>query len=122
MRFQISGLCIVPPLVVFLAKHPLVDKYDLTSLKYIVSGAAPLSKDVQKAAQERLKLKEDIRQGYGMTELSVSTTLMPTKKNRMGSVGVVVPGMKCKVSKCKVNNLCWAFEINSYPEQSISYR
>ncbi|KAL0270405.1 UNVERIFIED_CONTAM: hypothetical protein PYX00_007826 [Menopon gallinae] len=96
-KYRISLLCIVPPLVVFLAKHPLVDKYDLSSLKRIVSGAAPLSKDVQKAAQERLRLQCDINQGYGMTELSVSTTKFPENRSRIGSVGVVVSGMECKI-------------------------
>lgn len=44
---------IVPPLAVFLAKHPLVLKYDLSSLVEVWCGAAPLSKDIQKAVSER---------------------------------------------------------------------
>lgn len=44
---------IVPPLAVFLAKHPLVLKYDLSSLMEVWCGAAPLSKDIQKAVSER---------------------------------------------------------------------
>lgn len=44
----------VPPLMVFLAKHPLVDKYDMTSLKELYCGAAPLSREVEEAVLKRL--------------------------------------------------------------------
>lgn len=44
---------IVPPLAVFLAKHPLVLKYDLSSLLEVWCGAAPLSKEIQTAVSKR---------------------------------------------------------------------
>lgn len=44
---------IVPPLAVFLAKHPLVEKYDLTSLNEVWCGAAPLSREIQDAVSKR---------------------------------------------------------------------
>lgn len=44
---------IVPPLAVFLAKHPLVLKYDLSSLHEVWCGAAPLSSEIQKAVTKR---------------------------------------------------------------------
>ena len=37
---------VVPPLLLFLAKHPVVSKFDVSSIKYCVSGAAPLTKDL----------------------------------------------------------------------------
>lgn len=43
---QIRSLFTVPPVIVQLAKSPLVDRYDLSSLEWILSGAAPLGKDI----------------------------------------------------------------------------
>lgn len=44
----------------------MVDKYDLSSLKYMLSGAAPLGPDLQRRLQDRLKCW--VTQAYGMTE------------------------------------------------------
>lgn len=53
----------VPPLILFLAKHPLVDKYDLSSMVRVNSGAAPLGKELETAMLKRLPQVERIRQG-----------------------------------------------------------
>lgn len=52
-KYRVSLIFVVPPLVVFLAKSPLVDEYDLSSLKELGSGAAPLSKEVEDAVNKR---------------------------------------------------------------------
>ena len=55
---------VVPPIMVFLAKHPLVDKYDLSSLTDLMCGAAPLSQQLEDEVSERLKNdKLSFRQG-----------------------------------------------------------
>lgn len=95
-KYKISYLALVPPLMVMLAKHPLVAQYDLSSVRSIRCGAAPLSKDIQLAVHKRLKIK-DIAQGYGMTELSVACCFTPPEKNKMGSSGVITFGMEAKV-------------------------
>lgn len=46
---------VVPPICVGLAKHPIIDNYDLSSLEVLMSGAAPLGAEVQAAVQDRLK-------------------------------------------------------------------
>lgn len=53
----------VPPLILFLAKHPLVDKFDLSSMVRVNSGAAPLGKELETAMLKRLPQVERIRQG-----------------------------------------------------------
>lgn len=95
-KHKVSILFLVPPLMVFLAKHPLVSKYDLSSIRLIRCGAAPLSKEVQLAVQKRINLT-NIKQGYGMTELSVVCCTMPEGMNKIGSSGCVTLGMVCKV-------------------------
>lgn len=58
---QITVAPIVPPIVVFLSKHPLVGKFDVSSLKDVISAAAPLGKDTQSALMQRLGVS--VRQG-----------------------------------------------------------
>lgn len=65
---KVTRTYIVPPIILALAKHPLVDSYDLSSLKTIISGAAPLGGDVQEACSKRLNCI--VKQAWGMTELS----------------------------------------------------
>lgn len=59
---------LVPPLVSFLAKHPLVDKFDLSSLKAISSGAAPLSRDLEVKVAERIPNVERVAQGKKLSD------------------------------------------------------
>ncbi|MDZ4699869.1 MAG: AMP-binding protein [Rhodothermales bacterium] len=81
---------LVPPIILLLAKHPLVDQYDLSRLRHITSGAAPLSEGIASMCQNRLGCT--VRQGYGLTETSPVTHLCsPGVANKMGSVGPSVP-------------------------------
>lgn len=66
---------IAPPVAVALAKHPLVDEHDLSSLKVVMSGAAPLDADLGRAVAERLDCR--VVQGYGMSELSPVSHITP---------------------------------------------
>jgi 4-coumarate--CoA ligase len=70
-RFRIDSLVLVPPIVVALAKHPAVrsGKYDLSSVKSIACGAAPLRKEII-AEVEALWPRGVMRisQGWGLTE------------------------------------------------------
>jgi acyl-CoA synthetase (AMP-forming)/AMP-acid ligase II len=72
---------IAPPVAVALAKHPLVDEHDLSSLKVVMSGAAPLDADLGHAVAERLHCK--VVQGYGMSELSPVSHITPFDSGRL---------------------------------------
>lgn len=88
---------LVPPVVLALTKHPIVDNYQLPKLKTIFSGAAPLDESLTRACMERLNC--DIRQGYGMTETSPVTHSSPPEREKVkfGSVGVPAPNTECKI-------------------------
>ena len=88
---------VVPPIILALAKHSDVDKYDLSKLKSIFSGAAPLGEELTRACAERLGCV--MRQGYGMTETSPGTHITPgdPAKIKYGSVGLIVPNSECKI-------------------------
>lgn len=63
LLLQITDVPIVPPLVLFLAKHPLVDKFDLSSMIRVSSGAAPLGKELEIAMLKRLPKVQRLQQG-----------------------------------------------------------
>ena len=88
---------LVPPIVLALSKHPIVDEYELPKLKAIFSGAAPLDENLTRACMQRLNCQ--IRQGYGMTETSPVTHSSPADpaKVKFGSVGVPAPNTECKI-------------------------
>jgi acyl-CoA synthetase (AMP-forming)/AMP-acid ligase II len=76
---------IAPPVAVALAKHPLIDSYNLSSLQVVMSGAAPLDADLGHAVAERLGCR--VVQGYGMSELSPVSHITPFDggKRNMGT-------------------------------------
>lgn len=97
-KFRVTRLWIVPPIVLALAKHDLVDKYDLSSLKYIGSGAAPLGKELMEECAKRFP-RAVVSQGYGMTEtcgiVSVENTRMGIRHT--GSAGMLVAGVEAQI-------------------------
>ncbi|HUG86415.1 MAG TPA: AMP-binding protein [Euzebya sp.] len=86
---------VAPPIVVALAKHPIVDDHDLSALTQIVSGAAPLSAEL--AVQAGRRLSCEVVQGYGMTELSPVSHLTVPGGFKPGSVGVTAPNTECMI-------------------------
>jgi len=77
---RVTRFFAVPPIVLALAKHPLVDDYDLSSLKQVFSGAAPLSAELALEAGDRIGC--EVVQGYGMTEMSPVSHLTPHRRHR----------------------------------------
>ena len=92
---ELTRAFVAPPMVVALAKHPLVDEYDLSSLRMVFSGAAPLSAEL--AAEAGTRLDCEVVQGYGMTELSPVTHATPSGDFVPGSVGVTVPNTELRI-------------------------
>ncbi|WP_329208493.1 4-coumarate--CoA ligase family protein [Streptomyces sp. NBC_00683] len=95
---RISGLYVAPPIVLALAKHPAVGNYDLSSLRYIVSAAAPLDAELAAACSARLGLPP-VRQAYGMTELSPGTHVVPLDAENPppGAVGKLLPSTEMRI-------------------------
>ncbi|KAG6331002.1 hypothetical protein ID866_8088 [Astraeus odoratus] len=98
-RFRITHLFLVPPQVVLLCKHPDVQKYNLTSVRLIKTGAAPLSGETMKELVS-LFPSAHIEQAYGTTEAS-TITLCPLEKycDFSGSSGVLLPGISARVER-----------------------
>jgi len=96
-RYKVTWVPVVPPIVLGLAKHPAVGKFDISSLKIVSSGAAPLGEALAKEAEKRAQFQ--ISQGYGMTEASPTTHMMPTRipNFKVGSAGWVIPNTEVMV-------------------------
>jgi acyl-CoA synthetase (AMP-forming)/AMP-acid ligase II len=87
---------IVPPIAVTLAKHPIVDQYNLRHVEALFSGAAPLGVALTDAIQRRLGIS--MRQGYGMTETSpVAYYTDWGAEQRAGSVGRLAASTECRI-------------------------
>jgi acyl-CoA synthetase (AMP-forming)/AMP-acid ligase II len=107
-RFDLEDFCrfiqeykatfayVVPPVVLLLSKSPVVSKYDLSSIRMMNSGAAPLTKELVEALYARLKIP--IKQGYGLSETSPTTHTQPWEdwNKSIGSVGALLPYQTAK--------------------------
>ena len=90
-----TRLYIVPPVALALAKHPLVEQFDVSSVEEIFSGAAPLGPETEVAVGERFGARSI--QGYGMTEMSPISHMTVAGNIRHGSSGQAVPSTECRI-------------------------
>ncbi|XP_058076787.1 probable CoA ligase CCL5 [Magnolia sinica] len=96
---RVSHIPAVPPVILGLVKNTPRGHYDLSSMRRVGSGAAPLSKEVAEGFRERFPWVQ-LRQGYGLTESSGATTLFISEadmKAHPGSVGALFPTFCAKV-------------------------
>ena len=96
-KYRVTILHVVPPIVLALAKHPIVANYDLTRVRGVFSAAAPLSQTVADALFERVGLR--VSQAYGMTEVSGASHLGPMTPEAIkpASGGRLMPTVECRV-------------------------
>ncbi|KAF3916988.1 S-dihydroxybenzoyltransferase [Orbilia brochopaga] len=96
-RFKLAFLFLVPPLVIVMAKNKtIIDKYDISSVQYIMTGAAPLTEELSK---EIIQLYPGMKvvQGYGLTESSTVVCYTSGQDIWHGSSGCILPGIKCRI-------------------------
>jgi len=96
-EYKVDRIYIAPPVAVVLAKHPIVDSYDLSCVDVIFSGAAPLDAELGHAMGKRLGAT--VLQGYGMTELSPVSHGIPDDRPDidLNSCGFALPNIVCKL-------------------------
>jgi long-chain acyl-CoA synthetase len=92
-RLELSA--VVPSMLQILLASPLED-HDLSSLRYLSSGGAPLAPDVEREFRRRVPTVS-IRQGYGLTESAALISTNPAGRERTGSVGLPVPGTELEI-------------------------
>jgi acyl-CoA synthetase (AMP-forming)/AMP-acid ligase II len=96
-RHRATMLHVVPPIVLALAKNPSSRARDLTSVRKLFSGAAPLGADVIRQCTARVGCF--LQQGYGLTESSPATHTTPDDPANMkpGSIGAPLANTECRV-------------------------
>jgi acyl-CoA synthetase (AMP-forming)/AMP-acid ligase II len=92
---RITRLYLVPPIVLALAKHPMIDDYDLSSVNEVFSGAAPLGGELAESAAIRMNCS--VVQGYGMTELSPVSHTVREGDYKAGSVGTLLASTEARI-------------------------
>ncbi|KAJ0170214.1 hypothetical protein K1T71_014142 [Dendrolimus kikuchii] len=101
-KYKAVQLTVVPPVLIAACKFP--KKYDLSSVRLIYSGAAPLHKDTINAVPERFPNVQAVLQGYGSSEATLALTRFSYDDYsicKTGSVGKVVPGAIVKIVDTK---------------------
>ena len=95
-QHRISALFTVPPVSLGLSLTPLLDEYDVSSLRFVLCGAAPLSAELQVRVQQRLGCP--VIQGYGLTETSpVTNADYVGERAKPGTVGPPLPDTEERV-------------------------
>jgi acyl-CoA synthetase (AMP-forming)/AMP-acid ligase II len=94
--YRATRTAVAPPVLLALSQQPMVDEFELSPLRLIHWGAAPLSESVVRACRERLGCQ--VKQMYGLTEATAQTHMVATAAaDRPGSGGPPNPGMVCKI-------------------------
>jgi long-chain acyl-CoA synthetase len=96
-KYKVTTMAAVPTIYSAFVNHPLLDRFDLSSLIGCGSGAAPLPMEVVRQFEE--KTGAVIFEGYGLTETSPSITLNPTnmEQRKVGSVGLPIPNTDIRI-------------------------
>ncbi|KAJ3616305.1 hypothetical protein MTP99_004834 [Tenebrio molitor] len=93
-KYKMEQLMLVPTLINFLANSPLVDQYDLSSVKQVWSGGSHLLEEDSKTVWNRLNLQK-LHVMYGMTETAIA---VQTSDNRKEGCGRVTCGFRIKIT------------------------
>jgi acyl-CoA synthetase (AMP-forming)/AMP-acid ligase II len=95
---RVTASIVAPPVALALARHPIVDRFDLSALRWLGCGAAPLDARSEQACAERLGCR--FGQGYGMSEATSAIAVLTVDDPDMspvGTVGPLLPGMQARV-------------------------
>ncbi|KAK3627750.1 hypothetical protein LTR22_022621 [Elasticomyces elasticus] len=103
-RYRPVDLEVVPPVALLLAKNPKVEEYDLSSVRFIMSAAAPLSRELALAVEARFEGQwgREVRcwQAFGLSECSPAVTTLPLSASgseRRFTVGSILPNLRMRV-------------------------
>ncbi len=95
-KHHVAGFAAVPAMIVAMLNYPDAEKYDTSSLEYVVSGSAPLPVSVLQGFEQRFHCP--IREGYGLSEATTAVSGHAADMERKpGSVGKPLEGVEVRV-------------------------
>jgi acyl-CoA synthetase (AMP-forming)/AMP-acid ligase II len=104
-KYKINTLYIVPPIIIAMVKNEqLLSKYDLSTVKAIFTGAAPLGKETAEALQKQ-QPTWSVKQGYGLTETCTVVCSSNPSDIWFGSSGCLISGMEAKLMSVEGNEI-----------------
>ncbi|CAD5214323.1 unnamed protein product [Bursaphelenchus xylophilus] len=95
--FRIRYLMLVPPILVHMANSDLMNKYDISSVEFMMTGAAPMGTELVDALKKRFPTIKQISQAYGMTEMSMASHLPVFGRDNPAASGWLMPNFEMKV-------------------------
>ncbi|KAI6096709.1 AMP binding protein [Pisolithus sp. B1] len=103
-KYRATSLVLVPPILIVFSRLEAINKYNLSSVRTIISAAAPLNRNLIFAVKthfERAGFNIAIIQGYGLTETSPTVFLLPNEYayHHAGSVGVAIPNLEVRLAR-----------------------
>jgi len=101
VKYRASNLFLAPPTIVQLCKHPAVKDYDLSSVRNIMVGGAPVSAELTRQLVAIMPSTTNFFQGYGLTETATAVSAGPLtqKVSTPGSAGQLIPGVSARILK-----------------------
>ena len=93
-------VCAVPSLLEMFVKDTNIGKKDLECLEAVISGGDFMSENLKERIDASLKehgAKTEVRIGYGLTEATAATCLIPTNRYKNGSIGIPFPDTLYKI-------------------------
>ncbi len=99
-RFRVTSMGGAPPLYAALLRHPDFATRDLSGVRSLSSGAAPLPVEMIQGLQRRLGEDVVIAEGYGLTEATMGATIGPGARSavrKVGTVGLPVPDTEVRI-------------------------
>ncbi|MHA6785404.1 class I adenylate-forming enzyme family protein [Pseudonocardia saturnea] len=99
-RFAVTGMSGAPPIYAALLQHPDLATRDLSSVRTLTSGAAPLPVELIQGLRRRLGEDVVIAEGYGLTEVTMGATIGPAARSavrKVGTVGLPVPDTEVRI-------------------------
>ncbi|CAG8620672.1 3040_t:CDS:2, partial [Racocetra persica] len=94
-KHKVNHIYAVPPIIIKLVDDPVVQNYDLSSVKMVISAAAPLGDKLEKKFYEMFKIP--VLQAYGLTETSPILHYPDLINPTPGSIGKLIPNVKAKI-------------------------
>ena len=91
-KYKANMMGAVPTMYLFMLLHPEPEKYDFSSMKYWISGSAPLALDTWQAFKDKFGF--EIVEGWGLTEAGANNAVNPLDgKKKIGSIGLPMDGL-----------------------------
>ena len=79
-RHRVTNMFTVPTILKMMVEHPAVDRYDHSSLRYVIYAGAPMYREDQKAALS--KLGRVLVQYFGLGEVTGNITVLAARSAR----------------------------------------